>query len=168
MNIVESVKDTKHLQKNLIRYVGPDNKDMNAAYNKVRVQIAYIIREINDLRESGEGVIDMSSLDALELIVNEDRERFNNSLSDLIGKGAISPIMGSSLMNDSGYAIDIMSNLIQAAETLYVARDSDLTQTVHDILDDYHELDNVTMTDPEPENETLTTETSDGPEHSTR
>ena len=168
MNIVESVKDTKHLQKNLIRYVGPDNKEMNAAYNKVRVQIVYLIREINDLRESDEGVIDMSSLDALKLIVDEDREKFNNSLSDLIGRGAISPIMGSSLMNDSGYAIDIMSNLIQAAGTLYVARDSDLTQTVHDILDDYHELDNVTATNPEPENETLTTEASDGPEHSAR
>ena len=168
MNIVESVKDTKHLQKNLVRYVGPGNKDMNAAYNQVRVKIAYIIREIDDLRNAEEGVIDMSSLEALKQIVNEDREKFNNSLSDLIGRGAISPIMGSSLMNDSGYAINIMSSLIQAAETLYVARDSDLTQTVHDILDDYHELDNVNTKNPVPQDETLNTEHADGLEHSAR
>ncbi|MBT8119484.1 MAG: Na/Pi symporter [Gammaproteobacteria bacterium] len=168
MNIVESVKDTKHLQKNLVRYVGPGNKDMKAAYNQIRMKIAYIIREIDDLRNAEGGVIDMTSLEALKQIVNEDREKFNNSLSDLIGRGAISPIMGSSLMNDSGYAINIMSSLIQAAETLYVARDSDLTQTVHDILDDYHDLDNVNTKNPVPQDETLNTEHADGLEHSAR
>ena len=114
------------------------------------------------MRQSEDGVIEMSSLDALKLVVNEDREKFNNLLSDLIGKKAITPIMGSSLMNDSGYAINIMTNLIQAAETLFVARDSDLTQTVHDILDDYHELDNVITKSPTPENKMLTSENEDG------
>jgi phosphate:Na+ symporter len=168
LSIVESVKDTKHLQKNLVRYIGPANTEMSAAYNQIRVQIVYIIREIEDLRAAEEGVIDMSSLDALKLMVNEDREKFNQSLSDLIGRGAISPIMGSSLMNDSGYAINIMSNLIHAAETLFVARDSDLTQTVHEMLNDYHELENVSTKNPEPDNETLTSEISDGPEHAAR
>lgn len=161
-NIVESVKDTKHLQKNLVRYIGPGNKNMNAVYNDMRVQIANIIRELEEMRQSEDGVIEMSSLDALKLVVNEDREKFNGMLSDLIGKNAITPIMGSSLMNDSGYAINIMTNLIQAAETLFVARDSDLTQTVHDILDDYHELDNVITKRPAPENEMLTSEKYDG------
>lgn len=161
-NIVESVKDTKHLQKNLVRYIGPANKNMNAVYNDIRVRIAYIIRELEEMRMSDDGVIEMSSLDALKLVVNEDREKFNDLLSDLIGKKAITPIMGSSLMNDSGYAINIMENLIQAAETLFVARDSDLTQTVHDILDDYHELDHVITKSPVPENEMLTSENDDG------
>lgn len=168
MNIVESVKDTKHLQKNLVRYIGPDNESMRDVYNQMRVQIAFIIRELHDMRESGDGVVDMSSLDALELVVNEDREKFNALLSDLIGKRAITPVMGSSLMNDSNYAINIMMDLIQAAETLFVARETDLSQTVHDILDDHHELDNVMTSSPEPENEILTSENADGPEHSAR
>ena len=165
-NIVESVKDTKHLQKNLVRYIGPENENMRDVYNQMRVKIAFIIRELEEMRMSGDGVIDMSSLDALKLVVNEDREKFNDLLSDLIGRHAITPIMGSSLMNDSGYAINIMTNLIQVAETLFVARDVDLTQTVHDILDDYHELDNVNTNDPEPENDMLTSENTDEPQRS--
>jgi phosphate:Na+ symporter len=168
MNIVESVKDTKHLQKNLVRYIGPDNESMRDVYNQMRVQIAFIIRELEEMRESGDGVVDMSALDALKLVVNEDREKVNALLSDLIGTREITPIMGSSLMNDSSYAINIMTDLIQAAETLFVARETDLTQTVHDILDDQHELDNVITSNPEPENEILTSENADGPEHTAR
>jgi len=163
-NIVEAVKDTKHLQKNMVRYIGPGNKNMKAVYNQIRVEIAYIIRQLQDMRESGEGIIDMSSLDALKLVVSEDHEKFNKVLSDLIGRHKITPAMGASLMNDSGYAIDIMSNLIQSAETLFVSRDMDLSQTVHEILDDQHELDNVITKNPEPDNEILTTEKANVPE----
>jgi len=163
-DIVEAVKHTKHLQKNLVRYIGAYNKNMEAAYNQMRVEIAYIIRQLEEMRESGEGIIDMSSLDALKLVINEDHEKLNKSLSDLIGKQAITPTMGASLMNDSSYAKGIMTNLIQAAETLFVARETDLTQTVHKMLDDHHELDNVITSNPEPENNSQTMEITDGPE----
>lgn len=161
-NIVEAVKHTKHLQKNLLRYVGASNKNMNAVYNQIRVEIAYIIRQLEEMRETGEGVIDMSSLNALTLVVNEDQVKFNNLLSDLIGRQAITPIMGASLMNDSSYAIDIMTDLIQSAETLFVSRDTDLTQTIHEMLDEHHELDDEFARKPETEINTLTTENTDG------
>lgn len=161
-NIVEAVKHTKHLQKNLLRYVGASNKNMSAVYNQIRVEIAYIIRQLEEMRETGEGVIDMSSLDALTLVVNEDQVKFNKLLSDLIGRQAITPIMGASLMNDSSYAIDIMTDLIQSAETLFVSRDTDLTQTIHEMLDEHHELDDEFARKPETEKNTLTTENTDG------
>lgn len=161
-NIVEAVKHTKHLQKNLLRYVGASNKNMSAVYNQIRVEIAYIIRQLEEMRETGEGVIDMSSLNALTLIVNEDQVKFNKLLSDLIGRQAITPIMGASLMNDSSYAIDIMTDLIQSAETLFVSRDTDLTQTIHEMLDEHHELDDEITRKPEIEINTLTTENTDG------
>jgi len=160
-NIVEAVKDTKHLQKNLVRYVGPGNKSMRDVYNRMRAEIAYIIRELEELREA-EGVIDMSSLDALKMMISEDHEKLNAELSDLIGEQVITPIMGSSLMNDSRYVVDIMENLIQAAETLFVSRGEDLSQTVHEVLDDHHELDNVISNNPEPETEAITMEKTDG------
>ena len=71
--------------------------------------------------------------------------------------------MGSSLMNDSRYVIDIMENLIQAAETLFVSRDEDLSRTVHEVLNDHHELENVITSDTEPVTEAITTEKTDGP-----
>ena len=166
--IVEAVKDTKHLQKNLVRYVGSDNKDMSVVYNYMRAEIAHIIRELEEMRESGEGVIDMSSLEALKLVVNEDQDKLNQTLSDLIGKQAITPEMGASLINDGSYASNIVMNLIQAAETLFVSRDFDLSQTVQDMLEDPHELDNIITKDPEPENNGLTLENTDGPEQPAR
>ena len=160
-NIVEAVKDTKHLQKNLVRYVGPENESMRDAYNGMRAEVAYIIRELEELREA-EGAIDMSSLDALTLMISEDYEKFNAELSYLIGEQVITPFMGSSLMNDSRYVVEIMENLIQAAETLFVSRDEDLSQTVHEVLNDHHELDNVITNNPEPVTEAISTEKTDG------
>lgn len=161
-NIVEAVKHTKHLQKNLVHYVGADNLNMSAVYNKIRVEIAYIIRQLEELRMAGEGVIDMSSLDALTLAINEDKEKFNKLLSDLISRRAITPTMGASLMNDSSYAIAIMTDLILSAKTLFVARDTDLTQTVHEMLDEHQGLNGEIANNSEPNKNTLATENADG------
>jgi len=144
-NIVEAVKDTKHLQKNLIRYLNPDNENMRGVYNMIRIQIADIIRELEVMRQTGEGVIEQTSLDALKLIVNEDQEKLNDTMSLLIGKHSITPLMASSLMNDSSYAFDISMNLISAAQTLFVSREKDLSHAMHDVLQERpeHDLDNV-------------------------
>ena len=144
-NTVEAVKDTKHLQKNLMRFLASDNEKMRGVYNMIRVQIANIIRELEDMRQTGEGVIDMVSLDALKLVVNEDQEKLNSAMSALIGKRSITPLMGSSLMNDSSYAFDISINLISAAQTLFVSRERDLSHAMHDALQEHHEheLENV-------------------------
>ncbi len=145
-NTVEAVKDTKHLQKNLLHYLNSDNEKMRGVYNEVRVQIANVIRELDEMRQTGDvGFIDMVSLDALKLIVNEDLEKLNSAMSTLIGQRSITPLMGSSLMNDSSYAFDISMNLISAAQTLFVARETDLSHAMHDVLQEHHEheLDNV-------------------------
>jgi len=144
-DIVESVKDTKHLQKNLIRYLNPDNEKMREVYNMIRIQIAYVIREIEVMRQTGEGVIDQASLDALKLVVNEDYDKLNETMSSLIGEHSITPLMASSLMNDSSYAFDISMNLITAAQTLFVSREKDLSLAMHDVLQERpeHDLDNV-------------------------
>jgi len=165
-NIVEAVKDTKHLQKNLIRYLASDNDKMRGVYNMVRVQIASIIRELEDMRQTGEGVIDMVSLDALRLVVSEDQEKLNSAMSALIGRRSITPLMGSSLMNDSSYAFDISMNLISAARTLYVSAESDLSHAMHAALQEHHEheLENVSTKSIETNVMKQTAEKSDGTE----
>ena len=144
-DIVEAVKDTKHLQKNLMRYLSPDNENMREVYNMIRIQIAYVIRELEVMRQTGEGVIDQASLDALKLVVNEDHEKLNETMSLLIGEHSIAPLMASSLMNDSSYAFDVSMNLITAAQTLFVSREKDLSYAMHDVLHERpeHDLDNV-------------------------
>jgi len=166
-NIVEAVKDTKHLQKNLLRYLNSDNEKMHGVYNMVRVQIAYIIRELEEMRQSDKvGFIDMASLDALKLIVSEDQEKLNIAMSSLMGKHSITPQMASSLMNDSSYAFDISMNLISAAQTLFVARESDLSHAMHNVLQEHqeHELNNGNMLSTETNLLKETAENHDGPE----
>ncbi len=50
-NIVEVVKDIKHLQVNMMRYLNSDNQEIRTAYNGLRVQVVSIIREIEDIRQ---------------------------------------------------------------------------------------------------------------------
>ena len=138
--MVEAVKDTSQIQENLIKYVGSDNQNMKVLYNRIRVQIGLVIRDLEEMRVSDGGVVDVLSLDALKLQVGEEKESINESITDLISKGTITPAMGSSLINDSGFAHDICMNLIEAAESLFVSGDRDLDQAAHDVLLDEDEL----------------------------
>jgi phosphate:Na+ symporter len=139
-HLVEAVKDTRQLQENLIYYVGSENRNMREAYNRLRLQVALIIRDLEEMRASGGGVMDVLSLDALKLLVDEDQQRINQTMTELIGTRAISPAMGSSLINDSVFAHDIAMNLIRAAQTLFAAEERDLTQAAHDVVLDKSEL----------------------------
>ena len=138
--LVEAVKDTGQLQDNLVRYVGSENLKMREVYNRIRVQIGLVVRDLEEMRASDSGVLDVLSLDALKLLVDEDQKRINQIMTELIGTRAITPAMGSSLINDSLYAHDIAMNVIRAAQTLFVAEERDLTQAAHDVVLDKGEL----------------------------
>ncbi len=140
IHLVEAVKDTAQLQENLIYYVGSDNQNMRAVYNRIRVQIGLIVRDMEEMRAADAGVMDVLSLDALKLLVDEDQNRINQILTELIGKRAITPAMGSSLINDSVFAHDICMNLISAAQNLFVAGGQHLSQAAHDVVLDKSDL----------------------------
>jgi len=140
IHLVEAVKDTAQLQENLVYYVGSENQNMHEVYNRIRIQIGLIIRDLEEMRATNAGVMDVLSLDALKLLVDEDQNRLNQSLAELIGKRTITPEMGSSLINDSVFAHDICMNLISAAQTLFVAGEQQLTQAAHDVVLDKSDL----------------------------
>ncbi|NNJ93418.1 MAG: Na/Pi cotransporter family protein [Halobacteria archaeon] len=139
-SLVEAVKDTGLLQENLVHFVGSGSPEMREVYDRIRVQLGVIIRDLEEMRTSGGGVMDVLSLDALKLLVDEDQQRINQTMTELIGTRAITPAMGSSLINDSVYAHDIAMNLIEAAQTLFVAEQHDLTQAAHDVVLDKSDL----------------------------
>lgn len=140
IHLVEAVKDTAQMQDNLVYYVGSDNQKMREVYNKIRIQVGLIIRDLEEMRATNTGVMEVLSLDALKLLVDEDQNRLNQNLTELIGKRAITPSMGSSLINDSVFAQDICMNLISAAQTLFVAGDQHPTQAAHDVVLDKSDL----------------------------
>ena len=140
VQLVEAVKDIGLLQENLIDYVASENQNMRDVYNRIRLQIGLIIRDLEELRTSGAGVIDVLSLDALKLLVEEEQDGLNQTIAELIGERAITPAMGSSLINDGTFANEICMNLISAAQTLFVAGEQHVTQAAHDVLLDKSDL----------------------------
>jgi phosphate:Na+ symporter len=135
--IVEAIKDTKHLQKNLQRYVVSGNRDIRNTYNRLRGQIASTIQDIHKIRQEEDGVMDMLSLDALKLVIDEHRDSLTEETTKLIARRKISPQMGSSLLNDSVYAHDISLNLVLAAQTLFGAAERELLHAARSVsLDD--------------------------------
>ncbi len=138
--IVEAVKDTKHLQKNLLRYLASDNDAIRDAYNEIRVSIAATIRELEALRQEGDdSVIDALALDAVKLSVDQSQERISRLLTELIGRHEITPEMGSSLLNDSNYAYNVSINLVRGAEKLFASEDQTLARAARTVLLDKDE-----------------------------
>ena len=142
-HIVEAIKDIKHLQKNMLVYVNGEIIDMRMAYNLLRIEIATIIRDLNEIRVTEDKDTDILSLDALKLLINESQNAMNLEVSKLIRAGRISPSMGTSLMNDNAYAYDISSNLIRAAETLYIGSERAITKAARAVTLDDQELQTV-------------------------
>ena len=123
-DIVEAIKDTKHLQKNLSRYFIADNPYIHHEYNTLRMRLASVLRELHKVRQRTENdSATILSLDRLRLDMEEYDQSLNHNLSSLIRQKLISGPMSVSLMNDSGYASDVTRKLVQMGEVLFSQSD---------------------------------------------
>jgi len=132
-DIVEAVKGTKHLQKNLIKYSFSRNEYIKEQYNDIRKGLAELLRSINTIALTDKE-------DVISLLLSKTKihtERYdiitNGTLDRLIRKGLITNTMATSLMNDSDYAYSISKNLIAMAEVLFIDINSDLKKLHEDI-----------------------------------
>ncbi len=121
--IVMTVKDIKHLRKNVTRYMIDSDEDIRREYNDLRIQIASLLREINDLRHTEEEERNIIDLDAYRIAIDEESTVSSGRLDDLIREEKITPVMATSLMNDHSYAHDAVWQLTDIARTLFGSRD---------------------------------------------
>ncbi len=142
-NIVDAVKETKHLQKNLIIYTESSNPKMHKAYTKIRVELALLIRELEMIRLENEDERSLFSLDHLRLLMDEHVMNMNEWLANAIREDTISPEMATSLMNDVSYATHIFRNLVQMGETLFIKHGQDLSDAERAVVLDEDELDEI-------------------------
>ncbi len=118
-NMVEAVKDMKHLHKNLSRYIAGDNTALRAQYDGIRLQLAIILRELSNIQEREPGSDSVLSLDAVQLGLKSANSKREATLDIAIRNGRISPLQATSVMNDNRYAYDISLNLLQMARILF-------------------------------------------------
>ncbi|MDH3579457.1 MAG: Na/Pi symporter [Hyphomicrobiales bacterium] len=121
--IVLVVKSIKHLRKNITRYMVDKDDDIRHEYNALRIQLAMLLRDINELRQEDEDDRNIIDLDIYRVAIDEESSVVDGTLDKLIRKGRITPVMGTSLMNDHSYVRNAIWNLTDIARTLFGSRD---------------------------------------------
>jgi len=125
--IVQAVKDTKHLQKNIDKFCSSDNSAIRDEYTNIRINIARILRLIEQLHR-GDDDVDVFELDDHKLMAKEDRARSFTNIDKMIRKAQITPEMATSLMNDLSYSKAIIRDLTRAAKILFSDTNTELLQ----------------------------------------
>lgn len=136
-DIVEAIKDTKHLQKNLVLYSKDKNEHIREQYKNMRKDLIVVLRSIDTISTTKEEEKVLMLLSKVKLHAQKYDFISNGTLDNLIRKGLITNKMATSLMNDSSYAFDISKKLISMAEILYNRQNNDLLlddEDVHTIL----------------------------------
>ena len=140
-DIVESVKGTKHLQKNMLKYTSSRNEHIKEQYNDIRKGLAELLRTINTIATTDEEDVIILLLSKAKIHAQRYDIITNGTLDKLIRKGLISNQMATSLMNDSDYAHSISKNLIAMAEVLFIDISSDLKKLHEDMAINEEEVD---------------------------
>jgi len=141
-HLAESVKAVKHLQKNMNKYIISDNQQIRNEYNQMRIEIMTLLRNMEECRhhcedESGSKIL---ALDAYKLRVEENDKELSHRLFQHIHQKQITPQMGTSLMNDSGYTTLICRSLLDMASTLFIGDSPEETQAERALALDDNEL----------------------------
>jgi phosphate:Na+ symporter len=123
-DMVEAVKDTKHLQKNLLKYSQSTNPHIKEQYDLIRRDLAELLRNINTIAYTDEEDVILLLLSKAKVHTEKYDILASGTIDTLIREGLISNEMATSLMNDSAYAYDISKNLIAMAEVIFTDRSS--------------------------------------------
>ncbi|MBT8495301.1 MAG: Na/Pi cotransporter family protein, partial [Deltaproteobacteria bacterium] len=123
--IVEAVKGVGHLQKNFKAHLASDNEDLRDSYLDIRKRIVRLVRELEAVRQEGEGELAILTLDNAKIAAKREDIVANGKLDELIRKERISVSDATSLINDNGYAYGICKNLIVMARILFAVHDDE-------------------------------------------
>jgi len=133
-DIVEAVKDTKHLQKNLIKYDKNPNTYIKEQYDSIKIGLAELLRNIDLISK-------MTEEDEIILLLSKAKVHMqkydilaNGTLDNLIRHDLITNEMATSLMNDSAYAYNISKNFIAMAEVIFIDSTGDIKNIGEDMM----------------------------------
>lgn len=121
--MVEIIRDTRELSKNIAVYLDSDNEYIQKEYDKIRKKAAKVLRVIYLFRVNDEKELYFSQLKTLKADAKAAKYASNKSINRLIRKSLITTNMASSVVNDSDNVNDLIKKLIQVAELLYIEKD---------------------------------------------
>lgn len=121
-HLVQAVKDGKHLQKNMVPALRAANAAQRGAYQSLRLQLARLLKTLDELAENPPEDSAELELALSELNSDVEADRLTNSshLDDLIRARSITAEQATSLMNDQAYAYRVARSLIKTAEAIFL------------------------------------------------
>lgn len=120
-DLVEAIKDTKQLQKNILKYASNPNKQIRDEYINIKKSLAQLLRYLNIAATSEAQEDIVIALSKAKAHIEKNDLISNGVLDNLIRNQLITNQMATSLMNDSTYAFNIGKNLIATAEMIYLS-----------------------------------------------
>ena len=139
-DIMEAIKDTKHMHKNMSQFIVSDNEYIRAEYNKIRSFIGSVLRQIAAVQHSEDDIAGIFVLDVLKLEMEQRDSQVNVSIETLIRDEKITPLMATSLMNDASYAYDVTKNLLQMGRVLFASGEQSMKEAERLLLLDDDEI----------------------------
>jgi phosphate:Na+ symporter len=136
-DIVNAIKDVKHLQKNVLKYRRSENAALQVTYSEFRSQLSLLLNEllkILNIPDEEEALLKFS--EQHRLLQKNDIVR-NGKLDSFIEANAIPSKYITSLMNDSQYCLNISTRVLKMAQSLYWAQTGSRPSTLQMLtLDD--------------------------------
>lgn len=140
--LIEALKDLKHLQKNLVRFLVSPNPYLRKEYVLIRQRLVLLLRALDELQTEAPENITLT-LDVLSAGVEEHDIVANGQLDRLIRERRIDAETATSLMNDSAYAYDISHNLLAMARVILARFEPVMHEIEHQLHLDKQELKSV-------------------------
>jgi len=122
--MVDIIRYSKELNKNVSKYLMSDNKYIRKEYDKLRKKIVKVLRVIDKFKNEKDKDIFYKKLIKLKEESLSAIYGSNKSIDNLIRKNLITTDMASSLVNDNDNVNKLINDLITVAELLYTEKDS--------------------------------------------
>jgi len=118
--IVEVLKDTRDIQKNLNFYLKSRNNFIKDEYNILRKELAAILIDINTLNATEDDIERLTQLEILKSTIQANDLTNTAKTDKLIREGAIKATMATSLINDSATIYSTQKKLVEMATILFI------------------------------------------------
>ncbi len=143
-NMIDTIKSGKRLYKKFAAAAASTDEEQRAIYNSMRVHLALLIRELEEIRLASVDDSPVLSLDHLRLIQSEHCDEFNEHMAAAMAEGRMPGELSVSVLNASNQAQEIFTKLVDMGETLFVRHNRSLSEAEREVLlsdDELRELE---------------------------
>lgn len=139
-DIVEAIKDTKHLHKNMSHYLRSEQLEIRSEYDKLRLNLAGVLRSLDEVRKQGQDSTAILSLDELKGQMKQYDWDLNIRMNQWVRDERITAPVTISLMNDSRYAYQVTKNLVKMGGVLFSTSERPLREAEQSVSLDESEV----------------------------